>query len=154
MTLAVISLTVGAGCGGGGDSGSTSTAPTVAKPVYLKRAKAICRKAVKRTLTEGVAKLHALEKSSGKSAKASEQVLISNWLAPTLEGTVEELRAVGVPPGDEDRVNAIYEALEEVIELAKTDPKRYLYEQVNAKHPYREVERLAAAYGIPECGQP
>ena len=155
LTAIVASMSIIAGCGGGGDPSSTSSAtPVIAKASYVRRAKAICKGALDRTLTEGVALLKRTEKTTGKSPKEAQQELISTWLAPMLEKTVASLRALGAPSGDEDRVDGIYKALEEVIELAKAEPSRYLYEQVNAKHPYRKAERLATAYGIPECGQP
>jgi len=137
------------GCGGSGESST----PTIAKAAFIKQATAICERTSESVNAEGFEALQELEESSGETGRAAEAEFIPEWLVPALETEIEELRGLGTP-SDGDRVDAIYGSLEEVINLAESNPKRYLYEQANFKHPYKEAEKLATAYGIPECGQP
>ena len=156
ISFAVLAMAIASGCGGGGNgsSGAESSAPAITKAAFVKGARKICSETGEKMRTQGVAFLEKVMKESGKSFKGAEVTLVSEWLVPKLETEVKELRALGAPSGEQGEVDAIYEALKEVIALAKSNPKRYLYDQVNGKHPYREVEKLATAYGIPECGQP
>lgn len=148
MVAAILAAIVG--CGGSGDSST----PTIGKAAFIRQAKSVCTGTTEKVDSEGYEVLQEVEASSGKTGRAAEAVFIPEWLVPALETEVEELRALGTPPGDRARLDAIYKVLEEVTALAKSDPKRYLYEQANFKHPYHEAQRLSAAYGIPECGEP
>lgn len=138
-----------AGCGGGGEA-----TPAVTKAEFIRQAKKICDKANEKVNTEGAVALQEIEQNGGGSGGQAEVELVSQWLGPLVDTEVAELRALGAPRGDEDRLNAMYQNLEEVADLAKSNPKRYLYEQANFKRPYQEAEDEASAYGIPRCGQP
>lgn len=136
------------GCGE--DDGDS---PMISKAVFVKKASAICSETNAKASSEGIKVLRRLE-SDGASGQDPEAALVTEWLVPTIQTEIDELRALGTPDGDEERVDAILVALQDVIDRADADPERYLSEQVNFEHPYKEVEKLATAYGISECGQP
>ncbi len=137
------------GCGG-----SDASAPPIAKALFVKKASAICAGLNESVSEDGVEALREIESETGKTGRAAEAVYVPQWLVPTEENEIEELKALGTPKVDEDQLNAFYEAFEEVVEIAKNDPHRYLYLQVNFKHPYKKAEALATEYGIEGCGQP
>jgi hypothetical protein len=63
---------------------------------------------------------------------------------------VEELRALRPPPGDEEKVRAIQEALDQSIALLADQP---VSEPGRARAPSIErFERLTREYGLTECG--
>lgn len=150
IASALALASIAAGCGGS----SEASAPPIGKAAFIKKANAVCEATQKSVLSEGIPVLRKIEHSTGKTGREAEAVYIPQWLVPATESEIEELRALGAPSGDEDRVDAILEALQEVADLAKSDPKKYLYLQANFKHPYKTVEKLATEYGIEPCGQP
>lgn len=145
-----VALLIVAGCG----SGEEATTPAIAKAAYIRKAIGICKGMTDKLNSEGFAVLQEVEKETGKTGREAEAVFIPKWLVPAMRTEIEELRALGSPQGDEKHVDAIYEDVEEVLDLAESDPRRYLYLQANFKHPYRKAEKLAKAYGIEACGQP
>lgn len=138
-----------AGCGED-DTESTE----ISKTAFVRQADQICEKTSAKVNSEGPAALQRIADEGQKSSQETEEALVSEWLVPLIRAEIDELRALGAPSGEEDRIDAILEALEDVIGKAAADPGRYLYEQGNFKYPYREAEKLATAYGIEACGQP
>jgi ABC-type transporter Mla MlaB component len=136
------------------DSGAAAAKAPLRRPVFIKKATAICNHTTAKVDSEGIAALRKVERESGNSERKAKVEYIPEWLVPTLEDELAELRSLGAPSGDEKQIDAVFATLEEVVEKAKTEPEKYLYLQVHAKYPYLKVEELATAYGIPECGQP
>lgn len=148
-------LATAAGCGGGSseDQGATAAAPPpITKPVFVKKATAICVGLGEKLIAESEQKEE--EGISPPTGKDAEIEGIRTRLVPALEGELEELRELGAPKGDEKQLNAIYKSMEEVIQSAKSDPLRFNSEVANFERPYGKVERLATEYGIPVCSQP
>jgi hypothetical protein len=149
MTI-VLALTSVVGCGGTDQSSASNN-----KAAFIHKANAICeatRKAL--TSSEAFKVLREVKEETGKSGREAEAAFIPKWVVPKAEAEVEEIRSLGAPSGDEDRIEALLSSLEDVLETAKSHPKRYLHEQFTFKHPYRKVEKLATEYGIAACGQP
>jgi hypothetical protein len=144
-----VTLVAASGCG----SGESSTS-TISKASFVKRAERICAATTEAVQTEGPIELEKLVDADGVSGKEAEALLIRDWLVPLIRAELDEIRELGTPTGGEDRVEAVLSSLEEVIDRAEEDPRKYLDEQVNFERPYREAEKLAAEYGIPDCGQP
>jgi hypothetical protein len=100
----------------------------------------------------GVKRMAAFIKShQGQSKQASPQLLveaIQSIFLPGLQSQVDEIRALGTPPGDEAKVEAFLAAMEEAIEASAeaTGPSSLSYGE-NFK---REAE-LANEYGIHRC---
>ncbi len=140
----VVALLIG-GCGGSSDS---SSGPTISKAVFIKKADAVCQGSIERIEKAFVAYL----RKSGKGThpgKAAEEELVGKVLVPSVKREVKELRALGAPSGDEDRVGAIVEALEEGVETAESDPKAVT---ASSDVVFGIASRLAKEYGLEACG--
>ena len=112
-----------AGCGGSGDDATADT--QIAKAVFLKKGNAICLQnleEVKKDYTKFI------EDKGGPEAAFDDLDSITEYVdtvvIPNKEQMVEDLRELGAPSGDEDKVDAILEAYEEGIEVAEEDPER------------------------------
>jgi hypothetical protein len=139
----VVALIV-AGCGGG----NSSSGPTISKAVFIKKADAICKGSIERIEKSFVG---YLRKSGGgiHPGKAAEEELVGKVLVPSVKREAKELRALGAPSGDEDRVDAIIGALEEGVETAESDPKAVT---ASSEVVFGIASRLAKEYGLEACG--
>lgn len=154
LILAVGAATLATVAGCGGDSAEdqasgddqTVTAP-IAKAEFVRKATAICEGLTERLLEE-------TEEREGEEQGGSKAEAVRTRLVPIVENEIDELRALGAPKGDEKQLDAIYASMEEVMQSAESDPQRFIYELINFKRPYSKVEKLATAYGIPNCAQP
>jgi hypothetical protein len=137
--------TLAAGCGGGSDS---SSGPTISKAVFVKRADAVCTKGNERM---EVAFAHFLQENKNvkRPDDAKLEKLVGTILVPNVKREVKELRALGAPSGDEDRVGEIVKALEEGLETAEGNPQA----AVNSSEAvFGIASRLAKEYGLEVCG--
>lgn len=141
--LLLVALLV-AGCGGGDDSSGES----ISKEEFIAKADAICKQGNER-MEAGFSKLLKDVKNLNKLKKDEYEQLVDEVMVPSLEKEIEELRALGVPEGDEERVEAMIAALEEGQETAERNP-----EAVNASSDavFGIASRLAGEYGLEVCG--
>jgi hypothetical protein len=139
----VVALII-AGCGGGSDS---SSGPTISKAVFIKKADAICKQGTERMAGAFVAFLKK-NKNVKHPSEADEEELVGKVLVPSVKREVKELQALGAPSGDEDRVNAIVEALEEGVETAEDDPRAVVG---SSDVVFGIASRLAGEYGLEVC---
>jgi hypothetical protein len=66
----------------------------------------------------------------------------------TIQGEVDEIRALTAPEGDEEEISAILDSAQAAIDEIEAHPAA-----VNAKpNPFRESTRLAHSYGLDACG--
>jgi len=153
IALAAVVLAVAvAGCGGGGSSSSTISTGTLSKEAFIKKADAICAKGSEE-LQKGFANYLRKNKKSiialRHPSKADYEGLIEGVLIPNLEKEIEEIRALGAPSGDEERIEGFLTALEEGIEVAEDNPDA-------VKHSSEAIfgvgSRLAKEYGLEVCG--
>ena len=141
LTAAAVAVFV-SGCGGG----DSTTA--VSKAQYVKKVNAFCREKEEERFGDLMAKGQKLEeKARGKaiSNKEKEDILVS--VLPSYEKMVTELREMDVPEGDEDQLEAIYDAMDQAAQKIKANPGTALVSEV----PFVASEKLAKAYGL-ECG--
>jgi hypothetical protein len=142
-----------AGCGGddssAGDSttsgvtGFTGEAPT--DPIsYHLAADRYCRQAE-----------HELDKAAaeqfGGGTPSPEELtdFVNDVYLPVMRRQMEQIRTIPIPEGEEDAVNAIYDAFDEGLAQAEDDPASLL------QGPPPGIERaseLAADYGFDDCG--
>ena len=126
-----------AGCGGGGGE-----AP-LAKQAYVARADAICG--------QGDARLSAaLQKefpTGPPATKAAVEHATADIIVPALAEEVSRLRALPPPRADEQRVAAIYDAIDSSLAEIKSDPQ-----QTIVGDPFAKSQALADAYGLKKCG--
>ncbi|HWA53325.1 MAG TPA: hypothetical protein VG816_04055 [Solirubrobacterales bacterium] len=138
-----------AGCGGGGDSSSTSS---ISKEEFIAKADAICKKSNKQMEAEIFKYLrhNRVKGSLRKPSVEDNEKFIEAVLIPNLEREIKELKALGVPAGDEEKVGAMISALEEGLETAKTEPETVA--AGSSDIIFGIASRLAGEYGIETCG--
>ncbi len=125
------------GCGGD-DSSSDEPAPS--KAAYVADADEICATG-RSTIEEIVQGLPA------DIQAAESQTAITEEIVPLYRDQVAELRALTPPEGDEEKVAAIYDAVDEAVDTAEADPT-----SLGRSDPFTEADGLAADYGFEACG--
>jgi len=133
---------------GGDADGDSAETKTIPKAEFVKRANAICRSTLEKITSEV---FPVLEKSVDKSedAKAAaEASLVPTVLVPGLQAEIDEIRALGVPSGDEEQVEAFLGAVQEIVDQGKADPESL---GSSAVEPYAEAAALADKYGLISC---
>jgi hypothetical protein len=152
VALVVGSLAIAlivAGCGGSGD-GEVSTS-SLSKAEFIKKADAACTRGNKRVEADFatfIKKTHF--QLSENPTKAEVDSLLHTVVIPAVEREVAEIRALGAPSGDEERIEAILVAVEEGIETAEKNPKIALE---NTSIAFGIAQRLAKEYGLQVCTQ-
>lgn len=138
-----------AGCGGGGDE--TTTTASLSKAQFIKKADGICASAEKEVEGEfeSFAKEHKLSEkqppSHGESEEAATSILI-----PSIEGQVEDIRALGAPAGEEEKVEELLTAVEDALDKAKQDPAAFI--ETEGEGDFAHANKLAREYGLTVCG--
>jgi hypothetical protein len=141
--LAVVSIV--AGCGGG-DSGTTTDA--ISKAAFIKKADAICKRGTERMQRKILAVLRT--KNGIRKPRPSEsKMLVGEIIVPSVRTEVQALRALEIPAGDEDRVEAMIGALEEGLETAEDSPQAVAS---SSDVVFGIASRIAGEYGLTDCG--
>jgi hypothetical protein len=148
---AVVAALFVAGCGSGDDS-TTVTTGSLSKEAFVKKADAICTKG-NLSMQKGFASYLRKHKKSiialRHPSKADYEGLIIGVLVPNLEREIDEIRALGAPSGDEKRIEEIFAAWEEGIEVAENDPAAVKH---SSEAIFGVASRLAKEYGLEVCG--
>jgi hypothetical protein len=139
VALTALSLLV-AGCGGGEDETSSPS-----RKQFLKQANAICQE---QTQKRNKIIQDAISGSDQNKLlpKAEREQIIVDALPPYAE-TPEKLEALGAPEGDEEKVEAILEAMEKAAADAKANPSVAL----TSTKQFEEANKLASGYGLTSC---
>lgn len=156
IAFLVAAALIAAGCGGSGDAtAGEDVADSVATNSDLTRAELIDRgdKICAETDKAQEAELKAfLEKHpNSQSNQKGRARLVREAGLPPLRTELEELAALGAPPGDEKQIEGMLEALENAIERGEEDPGSLLRDEDNL---FVAVERLARKYGFGACQSP
>jgi hypothetical protein len=144
-TAMVIALAV-AGCGGG--SGSRSSSGSISKEEFVVKADAICKKGTERMQAAIFAALKH-PRNLTKVSKAEQEKIVATAMVPSVSREVKELRALPIPEGDEEKVDAMITALEEGIETAERDPEAVTK---SSDAVFGISSRIAGEYGLEACG--
>lgn len=136
---------VAVGCGGGGDDASTAS---LTKAEFIKQANAVCKKGEEQIETDFAAYVKGHE-DIRKPTEADFSKLVDSVLVPNAEKEIEDLRALGLPSGDEDQVEAILEAREESVEAAEDEPEVVVKD---GEKVFGKASELAISYGLEDCG--
>ncbi len=154
MLIAVVAVGAGlAGCGGddssttdattSGVTGFTGEAPT--DPIsYHLAADKYCR-AAEKELDRASADAFA----GGTPTPEELTDFVNDVYLPVMRRQMEQIRTIPIPEGEEEAVNAIYEAFDEGLAEAEANPE----DLVNG--PPAGIERasaLAVEYGFDDCG--
>lgn len=106
----------------GSDSGKSGKSATpsggLSKAEFVNQANAICEKGKKQSLKEMAAYVKQHKGGSGQPGPALIVKAVKAVFIPGVETQIEEIRALGAPPGEEAKVDAFLAALEEGVEAA------------------------------------
>lgn len=141
----VIALAVG-GCGGSSDSSSSTG--SISKEKFVAKADAICKKGTERTQAAIFAALKHPQNLT-KVSKAEQEKIVATAMVPSVSREVKELRALPIPEGDEEKVDAMITALEEGVETAEHDPEAVTK---SSDAVFGISSRIAGEYGLQACG--
>lgn len=141
-SVALLAVGVG-GCGGGDDTTEAETTTTaLTKAEFVKQANAIC--------AEGNKETDAIFESFEKGEpKAEAETVIENEFVPSVQGQIDEIRALDAPEADEATV-------EEMLDLAQADLDRIAEEPgmvVSGEEvdQFADFARVGHPYGLTEC---
>ncbi len=150
LTGGLLSLLLVSGCGDDGSTGAT-TPPPLSKAEFIKQADAACTKRVEEARKEFFAygQRVAKAKESDAERKAHLDTVAKTIIAPELRQQVADVKALGMPKGDEGEIEEILLALERGIAKAEAQPQRAIEESSRLLEP---AARLASAYGLKVCG--
>lgn len=130
----------------GSPSGETGK-PSQAKTEFVDQANAICKEGKKKGLQEMTAYAQTHANSSQPKLTQLAQALQAAFL-PEVQNQVDEIRALGAPPGDEKQVEAVLAALEEGIE-ASSQASATAGLQLGPN--FKRSAQLAREYGLDSC---
>ena len=138
---------IAAGCGDSDDDDTTTASLTKAE--FLKQGNAICSAGNREIEAdfEAFAKENNLENKAPSDAQFEE--IAESTLIPSVSKQVEELRALGVPSGEEDQVDTLLDNAEEAVEELEEDPGSLS----GNEDPFADVNQEARAYGLTACGE-
>jgi hypothetical protein len=146
-TFAVAALAL-ASCGDA--SGHPGYSPVVSEPLskveFLRQADQICN--ASEAQIEAAA--DGLVSGPGKPDPAEVKRVATSIVVPRLQAEIAAIRALGAPPGDEAKVQAILDATQDGVDQIDADPEGLVDGQV--PRGLRDAEKLARAYGSQECG--
>ena len=128
-----------------------STTSSLSKAEFIKKADAICASGAKRTQSEYAAYVEEKKISGKKEPTPAQYAEVSEDIqVPAFKRQTEEIRALGAPAGEEDKVTALLDAVDAGIEkLEEADPKEALE---SSSSMFAEADKLAGAYGLKVCG--
>lgn len=129
------------------DSATESGGETIPKAAFLKKGNAICNKTVK-DIVNGVLPVLEEGEKEEEDREAVEIQLAEEVMIPELRSEVDQIRALGTPPGDEKRVETVLGAIEEVIEEGEEDPTT-LVKRGNSG--FNKSSKVANRYGLDSC---
>ncbi|HEX5988816.1 MAG TPA: hypothetical protein VFY75_01215 [Solirubrobacterales bacterium] len=141
--LLVLSLAVGAIALGCGDSGDDSTA-SLTKAEYIKQANAICAKYTKQMAADFL-RFSKENRDQQNNLKVAKEGIAEITVEPTKE-EIEDLRALPVPSGEEEKVEALLVRREEALEKIEKEP---LFKV--SGDPFEAFNKPLHDYGLTEC---
>jgi hypothetical protein len=137
---------IAAGCGDDDDDGDNG-GEALTKEEFLAEGNAIC--------AEGNAELDAaaqeLFQSGGRPTPEELETFATDNLVPSVQGQIDDIRALEAPEGDEDTINSLLDQAEDVLAEVEADPEGTLGPQ--ASDPFAEVNTELQDYGLTTCGQ-
>jgi hypothetical protein len=139
--------------GSSGKAGSTQGKPAtptggLSKAEFVKQANAICEKGKKESLVKmaAYAKQH---KGAGQAGPAAIVEAVKAVFIPGVESQIEEIRALGAPPGEEAKVEDFLAAMEDGVDTANeasgSNPSAAFSQS------FKRSAKLAHEYGLDGC---
>jgi hypothetical protein len=139
-----------AACGSGGSSSETDAG--LPRAAYVHQADAICKQAKNEIVNGNFGQIRKLA-DDPKAREDFEYEIVETAVIPALEHEVDQLEALGTPPGNAAQVEQMLKLVEGAIAEAKTEPETYVSGddyRYGSEH-FGKARRLALAYGIDNC---
>ena len=137
---------IAVGCGGNDDSssstGTESSTTALTKAEFLQKGNAICQ-AGNQEINQ------AFSQIQGKPTQEQANQVVTDTLVPSVQGQIDDIRALGAPAGDEDQVNQILDDAQTALDKVKADPT---VATQNGSDPFAQANQEAKAYGLTVCG--
>ena len=151
LAASAVALTL-AGCGG---AAGEEPAP-ISRSAFVEKGSAICvatRQGIRsdfEAFTKGREgrEIERAEKANELTPEEAAAQVGEEIIVPAMRQELEELRALGVPPGDDEKVMALLTAFEEGVEKAEEHPERAATDGTEA---FGKSGRAADAYGLDGC---
>ena len=131
--LGSLACVVWAGCGG---------EQPLSKAEYVKQADAVCAKSNK-AIEEAGKRL-----GNGRPDEAAVEKFVKEDVIPMTEKRVADLRDLAVPEGDAEKLDKIYDSLDEALKKVEGDPIAIIK---SGKDPFEDAGKQAADYGMKVC---
>jgi hypothetical protein len=143
VAAAVAAALLVAGCGG-----DSSSADSISKEEFIAKADVICKKGTER-MQAAIGVVLKDQRNLAKVSKADQEKIVKTVMVPSVSREVKELRALGVPDGDDERVDAMITALEEGVETAERNPEVVTK---SSDAIFGIASRIGGEYGLAVCG--
>ena len=112
MTVAAIAL---AACGSSSKSSSTGTTPTITKAELVAKGNAICQ--------QGNAARNGQGRALGNNPSRTQIInYVKNDFIPGIQGTIDQLRALGAPAADQAHVKSMLDLAQSDLDKLKARP--------------------------------
>jgi hypothetical protein len=138
-----------AGCGGSANGEEAGAAP-MTKAEFIKKADAICEETDK--AQEAAQRTFEKKFPEADSSPRWEEKFVQVVGLPPIQSAAEEIGDLPVPSGDEEKVGAIVDGLEEAVDEARAEPGSMLGK--GSVGPFTDVFKLAQDYGFKACATP
>ena len=131
---------VAVGCGGGDDNNDNgTTTAAITKAEFIAKGNAICEAGNKETEQAG--------KELGQNVNEAQlEDFATNTLVPSVQGQIDDVRALGAPAGEEQQVTAFLDAAQAGVDQLKADPAK-----IKDNTLFNDVEQQAKALGLTAC---
>ena len=138
---ALVIVALGAtGCGTSSKS-TTKSAPAITKAEFLAKGNAICKKHRKQQDTARAA--------LGKNpTKAQATTYVTSVLVPSIQTSLDELKALGAPSGDQAKVTSMLNLAQSDLTKIKSNPALVV---TATKNPFTNFAKIAHPYGLRAC---
>ena len=136
-----------AACGGGDDDGGAT------KSEFIEKADAICAESEEKS--EQLVRESVADPANPKGSEVLEYIRAA---IPIQRDTIEQIRDLEVPEGDEDRIDEFLDKAERATDEAEKveDPQKALAlieASDTPADPFYEANKVAEDYGLEECSE-
>jgi hypothetical protein len=167
--VALAALLAGAvsGCGdeeGGGDVVVTPRDLVPSRPDFISQADGLCAFYESRVEQLGRQRFglsaedfkvlpsgRIVFRAGRRPSDAAVEEFVRGTAVPNLRQQLEELRALTPPRGDEQRVDAVFDAAERAVDGLAADPQAFA-DDAAVQRLFAPVRRAGRRYGLKECG--
>jgi hypothetical protein len=119
------------------------TAASITKAEFVTQANEIC--------AEGSKTIDAAANETFTGGQPSQEDIVAFWgdtLIPSVTDQIAQIKALGIPAGDEDQVNALFAEVDSAISEAQQEVDSG---DVTNQDPFADANKLAGEYGLKEC---